>query len=94
MLQLGKEPLALDAQLDDVRVPQQLQILNLALYPAGHVSCDQSLPVDDLQRDLLAADLMCRQLHFAERALAERLHNRVLAQSLARLGVACLVWLD
>jgi hypothetical protein len=81
------------SQLNDMRMPQQLQVLDLALYPAGHVSGHQPLPVDNLQGDLLAADLVRRQLDLAERALAQRLHDCVLSQALAGLGVPALALL-
>lgn len=82
------------AQLDDVWVPQQLQILNLTLYPASHVSCHQPFPVYDLESNLLPADLMCCKLDFAKGALSQRLDNGVLPQALAGLGVSCLVRFD
>jgi hypothetical protein len=59
-------------------MPQQLQILDLALNPACHVSSDQPLSVYDLQGDLLPADLVCRQLHLSKGTLAQRLDNCVL----------------
>jgi hypothetical protein len=71
-----------------VGVSQQLQVLDLALYAAGHVARHQPLPIDNLQGHLLPADLVRRQLDFAKGPLAQRLHNRVLPQALARLGVA------
>jgi hypothetical protein len=80
-----------NVQLDDVGVSQQLQILDLAFDSAGHISGNQSLAVDDLEGDLLAADLMCSQFDFTKGALAQSLGNGILSQSLARLGVAGLV---
>lgn len=70
------------SQFDDMRVPQQLQILNLSLNPACHVSCNELSSRDDLQRNLLARDLMDGKLHFTERSLAKRLENLVLAKAL------------
>ncbi len=66
------------AQLDDMWVAQQLQILNLALDATSHVTSHQSLAVDDLQSDLLATDLVGGQLDLAERALTQGLDNGVL----------------
>jgi hypothetical protein len=80
-------------QLDDVRVPQQLQILDLALDAACHIARHQALAVDDLQGDLLATDLVGGQLDLAKGALTQSLHDSVLAQTLARLGVPALTLL-
>ena len=81
----GEQRQKTDVQLDDVRVSQQLQILDLALDPARHVSRHQPLAVDDFERDLLAADLVRGQLDLAKGALAEGADYRVLAQALVCL---------
>jgi len=57
-------------ELDDVGMAQQLQVLNLAFYTAGHVARDKLLTRDDLEGDLLAADFVYGQLHFAEGAFS------------------------
>lgn len=79
-----------DVQLDDVGMAQQLQILNLTLDPACHVSGDEPLAIDDLEGNLLAADLVGGQLDLAEGALAEGADNGILAEALARLCVLAL----
>lgn len=81
-------------QLDDVGVPEQLQVLDLALNAAGHVSGDEALAIDDFQRHLLAADLVRGQLDLAEGALAEGAYNGVLAEALVCLCVLALGLVD
>jgi hypothetical protein len=53
-------------QLDDVWVPQELQVLDLSLDTASHISRDQLAPRYDFQSHLLLADLMYSQFHLAE----------------------------
>ena len=79
-----------DVQLDDMRMAQQLQILNLTLDPACHISGDEPLAVDDLEGDFLAADLVGGQLDLAEGALAQGADNGILAETLVRLCVLAL----
>ena len=55
-----------DLQLDDVRVPEELEIFDLSLDPAGHVSADELLPGDDLEGDLLVCAAVYGELHLAE----------------------------
>jgi hypothetical protein len=43
-----------------VRVPQELEILDFSLNATRHVSRNKLPPVNDLQGDLLARDLMYR----------------------------------
>lgn len=71
-----------DVQLDDVRVSEQLQVLNLPLHPARHISTDQLLPRNNLQGDLLIGDPVDSQLDFAKGALAQRPDDLVGADAL------------
>ena len=68
-------------QLDDVRMAQQLQVLDLPLNASLHVARLQVLAGDDLEGDLLAGSLVNGQLHLAEAAFAQSLDDLVLAQS-------------
>jgi hypothetical protein len=70
-----------------VRVPQQLQVLNLALDAAGHVAADELLPGDDLEGDLLAGAVVDGQPHLAKGALAQGPDDGVGANPLLRLGL-------
>jgi len=72
-------------QLDNVRVPQQLQILDLAFYPARHVPRHKPLTVDDLEGDLLTADLVRGQLDLAKGTLTKGADYGVLSQALVCL---------
>ena len=47
-------------QLYDVRVSEQLQVLNLSFHPASHVSVYKLPPRDYLQCHLLLANFMDR----------------------------------
>ena len=58
-------------------MPEQLKVLNLALYAALHVAADELLAGNDLEGDLLAGTAMDSQLDLAEAAFAERLDNVV-----------------
>lgn len=68
-------------ELDDVRMSQELQILDLPLDSAGHVASDEFAAGDDLEGDLLAGGLVDGELDLAEAALAERLEELILAQA-------------
>lgn len=70
-----------------MRVPQQLEILNLALDSAGHVPTDELLSGDDLEGDLLAGAIMDGQANFAEGSLAQRAEDFVGADTLLRPGL-------
>lgn len=74
-------------QFDDMGVPEQLQILDLALYSAGHVAADQLLAGDDLEGDLLAGAPVDGQLDLAEGALSQGLDDVVLANALVCLDL-------
>lgn len=88
-------------QLDDMGMSQQLQVLDLPLDPARHVSGDEFLPRNNLQRHLLVRDAVHRQLDFPKAALAERADDMVGADALlglllrSRLGgpVLVAIWL-
>jgi hypothetical protein len=45
-------------QLDDVRMTEQLEVLDLPLYASSHVHVKNLLAVDDLHGDLVAGDRM------------------------------------
>ena len=47
-------------------MPEQLQVLDLALYSTCHVSGHELPPRDDLESNLLPSHLMHGQLDFAE----------------------------
>lgn len=79
--------LACDIQLDNMRVSQELQIFDLALDATSHVSADELLSGDDLERDLLAGAIMNSQLDLSEGALAECLDDLVGADTLLRLNL-------
>ena len=76
-----------NVQFDDVGMSQQLEILDLSLDPARHISCHQPLAVDNLESDFLPADLMRGQLNLAKGALTQSLDYGILAQALRRFGV-------
>ena len=84
-LEIGAEE---NLQLDDMRMPQQLEILYLALDTTLHVAADQLLPGDDLERDLLASAPMHGELDFAEAAFAQGLYDVVCSDTL--LGASLL----
>lgn len=68
-------------------MPQQLEILNLALDSAGHVPADELLSGDDLERHLLAGAIVDGQANLAEGALAQRANDFVGADTLLRPGL-------
>lgn len=72
-------------QLDDVRVSEELQVLDFPLDPAGHVPADELLPRNDLQGNLLVRHAVHGQLDLAKGALAEGLDDVVGADTLLGL---------
>ena len=91
-------------QLDDMRMPQQLQVLYLPLHSPRHIPRDQLLARYDFERDLLLRHLVRRELDLAKGALAQGLDDIVEAYSLLgapvgggsvgdSLGGCRLVWL-
>ena len=74
-------------QFDNVRMSQELKILNLTLDTAGHVAADEFLPRNDLQGNLLASPVMNGQLNLAKRPLPQRLDDLVGANALLRLNL-------
>lgn len=69
-------------QFDDMRMSQQLEILDLSLHAAGHVPGHELLTRYNLQSHLLSSGLVDSQFHLAERALPKRLEDVVLAKPL------------
>lgn len=74
-----------NVQLDNMRMPEELQILNLSLDPPRHVAADELLARDDFQGHLLVGDAVHGQLDLPEGALAERLDDLVSAYALLGL---------
>lgn len=70
-----------------MRVPQQLEILNLSLDSAGHVPADELLSGDDLEGHLLAGAIVDGQANLAEGSLAQRADDFVGADTLLRPGL-------
>ncbi|KAI3480495.1 hypothetical protein L1887_57341 [Cichorium endivia] len=68
-------------QLDDVRMAEQLEVLDLALHTSAHVEARDLAAVDDLHRHTVACERMRCELHLAEGAGAERLLDDVLADA-------------
>src|SRR5687768_9597359 len=54
-------------QLNNVGMSQQLEIFNLSLDPTSHVTADELLPGDDLERDMLPRAVVDGQLDLAKR---------------------------
>lgn len=69
-------------QLDDMRMPQQLQVLYLSLHPARHVSRDQLLPRYDFEGHLLLRHLMRCEFDFSKRTFTKSLDHVVEAYPL------------
>ena len=69
-------------QFDDMRVPQQLKVLDLTFNTANHVSRQQFAPGDDLEGDLATTRLVNCQFHLAERTLPQYLHRLILVEAL------------
>jgi len=55
-----------DSQFDNVGMSEKLQIFDLPLHPASHITTDELLPSNDLQGHLLVRDTVCGQLHLAK----------------------------
>jgi hypothetical protein len=56
-----------DLQFDDVRVPEQLQVLNLPADFSHHVKAPNLLPVEYLHSHFMSGQLVlahCRRNHF------------------------------
>ena len=79
----------MNVQLDDVRMSQQLQILNLPFYPPSHITADELLPRNDLERNLLVCNPMDGQLHLAKGTLSQGSYDLVGADALLRLLLRC-----
>lgn len=73
-----------------MRVPQQLEILDLSLDSAGHVPADELLSGDDLERHLLTGAIVDGQANLAEGSLAQRADDFVGANTLLRPGLLLL----
>jgi len=71
------------SQFDNMRMPQQLEILDFTFDSSSHIAGDQLLAVDDLQSHLLTGNLVYRKFDLAKRALSQGLHNVILPESLA-----------
>ena len=69
-------------QLDDMRMSQQLQVLNFSLHSASHIPRYEFLTRYDFQSNFLSTDAMYCEFDFAERAFAQGLLNAVLSNSL------------
>ena len=67
-------------EFDDMRMSQQLKILNLSFDTSSHVSSDKLASSDYLESHLLSADLMSSQLDFTKGTLAECLDDFILTQ--------------
>mmetsp|Transcript_7285 Transcript_7285/g.26071 ORF Transcript_7285/g.26071 Transcript_7285/m.26071 type:complete len:273 (+) Transcript_7285:1135-1953(+) len=68
-------------QLDDVRVPEALQVLDLAPHLLIHVKRANLVAVQDLHRHLVLGDLVLAELDFAEAANAQVLRQAVRADA-------------
>ena len=75
----------MNVQLDDVRMSQQLQILNLPFYPPSHITADELLPRNDLERNLLVCNPMDGQLHLAKGTLSQGSYDLICADPLLGL---------
>jgi hypothetical protein len=64
-------------QLYDVRMSQQLEILDLSLDSASHVATDELLSSYDLERNLLIGDAMNGKLDLPEGALSQRPNDMI-----------------
>lgn len=84
-LVLPQTPKHIDSQFDDMRMPEQLQILNLPFHPASHVPTDELLPGNYLQRHLLIGNSMDRQLDLTKGAFAQGTNDLVGADALLGL---------
>lgn len=71
-------------QLDNMWMPEQLQVLNLSFYSTSHVSTNQLPPTYDLHRNLLSSHLVLRQFDLAEGALAQRPDFSILVETIVR----------
>lgn len=77
-------------------MPEQLQVLDLALYPARHVAADKLAAIDRLHGNFLAGDLVLSQLHLSEGAFANVFDKAILIEAIhgsdgaGRFGGRCL----
>lgn len=69
-------------QFYDVRVPQQLEVLDLTFNTTNHVTRQQFATGDDLQSDLATTGLVNGQFHLAKGALPQYLDRLVLVEAL------------
>jgi len=52
-----------DSQFDNVGMSEKLQIFDLPLHPASHITTDELLPSNDLESHLLVRHSVRSQLH-------------------------------
>lgn len=76
-----------NVQFNNVRMSQQLEVLNLTLDTTSHVAADQLLASNDLEGDLLSGAIVDGELDLAERAFAQGADNLVGADALLRLDL-------
>lgn len=69
-------------QFDNMRVSQQLQVLNLSLHAPNHIPREKLSTRDDLEGDLAATGLVDGEFHLSERALTQDLERLVLVEAL------------
>jgi hypothetical protein len=69
-------------QLYDVRMSQQLEILDLSLDSASHVTTDELLSSYNLERNLLIGDTMNGKLDLPEGAFSQRSNDLIGADAL------------
>jgi hypothetical protein len=62
-------------------MPQQLQILDLPLYPAGHITTNEFPAINRLHGHLLPRHLVLGQFHLPKRPLADISDKAVLIES-------------
>lgn len=79
----------LNLQLDDVGMSEKLQIFDLPLHPASHITTDELLPSNDLQSHLLVRHPVRGQLHLSKGAFSQRTDNMVGADPLLGLLLRC-----
>jgi hypothetical protein len=66
-------------QLDDIRMPDQLQYVNLSTHPLNIRAIHDFLFFQNLDGNLLTCRDMRSQLDFPERTFSDRFFNAVLA---------------
>lgn len=76
-------------QLDNVGMSKKLQIFDLPLHPASHVTTDELLPSNDLESHLLVRHPVRSQLHLAKGTLSQRTDDVVRSDPLFGLLLRC-----